>query len=118
MPIHGILKEKIEYVASYVQGSCTDWFLVKKEIVRSMPGHLRTNIGFSIRHRNTKKMLINDFDREVINFWKLLTGIDLFIDPARLHDPTWVHRPKGWALNGNKEKYLQASNAEKKDGDP
>ena len=101
------VKERIEYVASYVQGSLTDWFLLKQEILRSMPAKMRKIVGLSKRHRNTKKMLINDVDREVIAYWELITGIKLWIDPQRLHDPNWVYRKRGWALNGNKERILE-----------
>ena len=113
MPLSDIIREKIEYVASYVQGSCTDWFKVKQEIIRSLPGYMRKKVGFSKRHRNTKKMLINSFDMEVINYWEIITGIRLVIDKERMHDPNWVHRPKGWALNGGKEKILQKEDAPK-----
>lgn len=115
MPLSDIVKEKIEYVASYVQGSLTDWYLIKKEIVRQVPGHYRPHIGFTKRHRSTKKMIMNDVEKEAMELWELLTGIKPVIDPARTHDPNWIPRPKGWALNGGKEKILQAENARKKD---
>jgi hypothetical protein len=115
MPLSDIVKEKIEYVASYVQGSLTDWYLIKKEIMSQVPGHLRAYVGFTKRHRNTKKMIMNDVEKEAMDLWELLTGIKPVIDPARTHDPNWIPRPKGWALNGGKEKILQAENARKKD---
>ena len=115
MPLSNIVKEKIEYVASYVQGSLTDWYLIKKEIMRQVPGHLRPYVGFTKRHRNTKKMIMNDVEKEAMELWELLTGIKPVIDPNRTHDPNWIPRPKGWALNGGKEKLLQAENARKKD---
>lgn len=107
MPLPDSVKEKIEYVASYVQGSLKDWFLLKQEILRSMPGQLRKSVGLSKRHRSTKKMIINDIDKEVIEYWELLTGIKLWIDTNRLHDPKWISRPRGWALNGGKQKATQ-----------
>jgi hypothetical protein len=115
MPLSDILKEKIEYVASYVQRSTSNWCLIKKEIMSQMPGHLRPYVGFSKRHRHTKKMILNDIDKEAMNLWELLTGIKPIIDSAKLHDLNWVHRPKGWALNGGKEKILQAEAARKKE---
>lgn len=101
------VKQRIEYVASYVQGSLTDWFLLKQEILRSMPGQVRKSVGMSKRHRSTKKMVINDVDKEVIAYWELITGVKLWIDPNRLHDPNWIARKKGWALNGGKERALE-----------
>ena len=49
------VKQRIEYVASYVQGSLTDWFLLKQEILRSMPGQVRKSVGMSKRHRVQRK---------------------------------------------------------------
>lgn len=115
MPLSDIVKEKIEYVASYVQGSITDWYLIKREIMIQMPGHLRPYVGFTKRHRNTKKMITNDLEKEAMELWELLTGIRPVIDPSRTHDPSWVYRPRGWALNGGKEKILQEETRRKKD---
>jgi hypothetical protein len=115
MPLSDIVKEKIEYVASYVQGSITDWYLIKREIMIQMPGHLRPYVGFTKRHRNTKKMLINDTEKEAMDLWELLTGIRPVIDLNRTHDPNWIYRPRGWALNGGKEKILQTEAGRKKD---
>jgi len=117
MPLSDYAKERITYVASYVQGSVTDWFLLKKIILQGIPGQHRKSIGMSKRHRSTKKMIINDIDREVIDYWELITGVRLWIDPARLHDPNWIYRPKGWALNGGKEKVLEQENKREKNGD-
>jgi len=118
MPLSNILKEKIEYVASYVQGSLTDWYLIKKEIVRQVPGHHRPYVGFTKRHRSTKKMIMNDIEKEAMELWELLTGIKPVIDPTRTHDSNWVSRPRGWALNGGKTKILQEEATRTKDEDP
>ena len=117
MPLTTILIEKIEYVASYVQASLTDWYLIKREIMRQMPGHLRRYTGFSKRHRHTKKMLMNDVEREAMELWELFTGVKPVIDLARTHDDQWVSRKKGWALNGGKQKLLQEQNAREEAGD-
>jgi hypothetical protein len=117
MPLPNIVKERIEYVASYVQGSLTDWYLIKTEILHQMPGHLRGWVGFTKRHRSTKKMLMNDVEREAMALWELLTGIKPILDPARTHDPGWVYRRRGWALNGGKEKLLQEEAARKTSSD-
>ena len=117
MPLPDYVKERVEYVASYVQGNVTDWFILKRIILQAIPGQHRKSIGLSKRHRSTKKMILNDMDREVIAYWELITGVTLWIDPSRLHDPTWVSRPKGWALNGGKERLLQAETERKANGD-
>ena len=117
MPLPDYIKERVEYVASYVQGNVTDWFILKRIILQAIPGQHRKSIGLSKRHRSTKKMIVNDMDRAVIEYWELITGVKLWIDPARLHDPSWVSRPKGWALNGGKERLLQAETERKANGD-
>lgn len=118
MPLSDFVKEKIIYVASYVQDSITDWFLIKREIIRQIPGFKRQYTGFSKRHKDTKKMIINDTEKEAMKFWELITGVEPVIDPKRIHDPSWVKRPKGWALNGGKEKILQKQNEGKKTESP
>lgn len=117
MPLSDYVKERLEYVASYVQGNVTDWFILKRIILQAIPGQHRKSIGLSKRHRSTKKMIINDMDREVIAYWKLITDVELWVDPARLHDPSWIYRPKGWALNGGKERLLQTETERKANGD-
>jgi hypothetical protein len=106
MALTEFMKERVEYVASYVQGSVTDWFILKCIILQGIPGQHRKSLGLSKRHRSTKKMIMNSIDHEVIAYWELITGVKLRIDPARLHDSNWVSRPKGWALNGGKERVL------------
>ncbi len=117
MPLPNSVKEKLEYVASYVRGSLTDWFLLKTVILQSFRGIERKAVGLSKRHRSTKKMFVNDTDKEVIEYWELLTGVKLWIDPQRLHNPNWISRPKGWALNGGKERAIEEEANRKKNGD-
>jgi len=66
--------EQIHEVASYV-GDCDDWVTVKKEIMRGIPSTLRSK--FSRRHPITKEQQPNDFDREVINYYREVTGVEL-----------------------------------------
>lgn len=117
MTLPDYLKEKIDYVASYVQNNVTDWFLLKRIILQAIPGQYRKTVGLSKRHRSTKKMVLNDMDKEVIAYWELITGVKLWVDPSRLHDSSWVSRPKGWALNGGKERLLQTETEREKNGD-
>jgi hypothetical protein len=114
MPLSQDVKERIEFVASYVQGSLTDWFLLKQVILRAFPGQIRKQAGLSKRNNSTKKMVINDADLEVMAYWELLTGVKVVIDPKRLHDPEWISRPRGWALNGGKQKELEKEVGRKK----
>ena len=83
--------------------------------MRQIPGHFRAYVGFTKRNRNTKKMITNDIEKEAMALWELFTGIKPVIDPKRTHDPNWIPRPRGWALNGGKERILQEENAPIKD---
>ena len=90
------LQEHIDYVIEYVGDSSNDWFVIKMEIINRFPPKERSR--FSRRHYSTKKHILNSFDYEVINYWKKKTGVDLWIDPNKLHPEDWIQRPKGWGL--------------------
>ena len=68
------VQQQIREVASYV-GDCDDWVTVKKEIMRGIPSALRSK--FSRRHPITKEQQPNDFDRQVINYYREITGVEL-----------------------------------------
>jgi len=88
--------EYIDYVIQYVGTFSNDWFTIKKEIVNCYPRKERTK--FSRRHYSTKLFFINDFEKEIIKYWKEKTGIQLFIDEKKLHPTSWKRNPKGWGL--------------------
>lgn len=85
----------IDYLFDYI-GDETDWLKIKIELVNLCPPKVKKL--FSRRHYSTKKHIINDFDRKVIEYIQTTTGRVLFIDQTRMHDPNWIHKPKGWAL--------------------
>ena len=95
-PLTDYQKERIAFVADYVQDTTQDWLLVKRHLINAFNPPNR--IFFSTRHPQTKKHFINEFDEVVINHWQSLTGVKLEIEPEKLHDPCWVYKPKGWAL--------------------
>jgi len=66
--------EQLHFVASYV-GDCDDWVTVKKEILRGIPSPLRKR--FSRRDSRTKEQWLNDFEKELINYYREQTGVDL-----------------------------------------
>ncbi len=68
--------EQIRIVAEYA-GDCDDWVTIKKEIMKGCPSHLRKN--FSRRDPITKEQNPNDFDRAVIEEYKLISNVDLII---------------------------------------
>lgn len=90
------LKQIIDYAAEYIEDSTDDWFEVKKQLVNLFPPKQRS--CFSRRHFSTKKHTINEFEQEVMAYWKAKTGVELEIDESRLHDPNWKQRPRGWGL--------------------
>lgn len=97
------IKQKIDEVVTYVGNTTTDWLRVKREILNILPAKDRSL--FSKRHFSTKKQVPNDFDREVMDYWKERTGITLFFDPSHLHDETsWIYKPRGHGLQGFNQK--------------
>jgi hypothetical protein len=88
--------DKIHFVASYIGDSTDDWLTIKQQIVISLPWKHRSL--FSRRHEQSKKQVINDFEKEVMEEWEKKTGVCPAIDSAKLHDPTKTIRKHGWAL--------------------
>jgi hypothetical protein len=104
------LKEKIDLAIEFVDGTSTDWFRIKPVLINMFPLTDRTR--FSRRHYSTKKQILNLFDKAVINYWKEKTGVELWINPEKLHNPSWKRNPAGWGLFAiNKERI---ENAKKK----
>jgi len=68
--------ESVDFVSSYV-GDCNDWVTIKKQIMRGIPSRLRKN--FSTRDPITKEQNINQFEKDVINYYKELTGMNLIL---------------------------------------
>ena len=62
------------FVASYAN-DCDDWVTVKKEIMNGVHSTLRKN--FSRRDQKTKNQYLNDFEKELIKYYKELTDIEL-----------------------------------------
>ena len=76
MTIPDRIREQVEFVASYV-GDCDDWVTVKKEVMRGIPSPLRKN--FSTRDPRTKEQWLNDFEKELINYYYRSTGTRLVL---------------------------------------
>jgi|TARA_R110001583_G_C5563381_1_gene401394 hypothetical protein len=66
--------EQINFVVLYV-ADCDDWVEIKKQILLGIPSKLRCK--FSTRDPKTKEQHLNDFEKEIIQFWKEKTGITL-----------------------------------------
>jgi hypothetical protein len=68
--------EEVRFVSSYA-GSCDDWVTVKKEVMKGLPPKLRKN--FSTRDPKTKEQSLNNFEKNIINYYKEITGIALVL---------------------------------------
>jgi len=110
MPLTPKLKQHIAYVASICEGIEAEWPIVKRMIVSCFAPHERKGIGFSRRHETTRKLFLNETDKEAIAYWKELTGVDLKLDPNHLHDLSWVYRPQGWGLPSVRHRYEPRKN--------
>jgi len=100
--------QKVEYVAKYIETSSDDWFRVKKELLATCAPKERA--FFSRRHKTSKKHFLNDFELELIKTWKQLTGVELKVDPAKLHTPEDERPPRYWALMQLNKKRQEAAN--------
>jgi len=96
MAIPKKLRNIIDYTTTYVGKSSKDWFRIKAEIINQFPPKERSR--FSRRHYSTKKHILNSFDKEVIEYWESKVGVELWIDPKKLHPENWEQKPHGWAL--------------------
>lgn len=91
------LHKKIIQDAIHIVGDTTkDWFAIKLQIIYLFPAKERKN--FSRRHYSSKKHTINDFDKQVMDFWEKESGIKLEIDESKLHPKDWNPNKKGWGL--------------------
>lgn len=103
------LANRVHYVAKYIGDETTDWIRVKKELLNALAPKDRS--FFSRRHKTSKKHFVNDFEKEVMKFWETLTGIQLQIDPQKLHTPQDERPPRHWALMElNKQRQEAARN--------
>jgi hypothetical protein len=68
------LKAHVRYVAAYIGTASDSWPVIKKHIVVSIDGRKRRGLGFSQRHRCTKKLVLNEFGKD---FGVIPTG-DMF----------------------------------------
>jgi len=71
-----IILDKVGFVSEYVD-DCDDWVSVKKQVLLNLPPRLRKN--FSTRDSITKEQWLNTFERELIIYYRDLTGISLIL---------------------------------------
>ena len=70
------IKEFFKEVSVYA-GDCDDWVEIKKEVMKYLSAPVKSN--FSRRHPVTKNHTLNQFEEEMINYYKELTGILLVV---------------------------------------
>ena len=66
----------ISLVSSYVD-DCDDWMIVKKQVLLNLPSRLRKH--FSTRDPKTKEQNLNQFEKDLIIYYKETIGIDLVV---------------------------------------
>ena len=69
-----LIFDKVNFIATYAS-SVDDWMIIKKEILKQLPSHLRSH--FSTRDPKTKQPSLNDLEKNIIKHWKTLTGTTL-----------------------------------------
>ncbi|NBQ47294.1 MAG: hypothetical protein EBU33_02420 [Sphingobacteriia bacterium] len=70
------MEEALRYVLAYAS-DISEWMVLKKELLKYLPASARK--VFSTRHPVTKEQSLNDFERKVIEYWKGLTGVELYL---------------------------------------
>ena len=70
------VKEAFRQVSSYT-GDCDDWVAIKKQVLLTIPSELRKL--FSTRDSKTKEQSLNNFEKQMIIYYKDTTGIDLIL---------------------------------------
>ena len=68
--------DQVDFVASYAI-DCDDWVTIKKQIMLGLPPILRKN--FSTRDPKTKEQSLNNFEKELINYYRDKTGTTLVL---------------------------------------
>jgi len=108
------LRDRIDEVALYVGDTTSDYLIVKRQLINNFPTPDRAL--FSARHPCTKKHILNDFDHAIMAYWEGATGVQLKVEPDKLHNPGWEHRKKGWALTLLNEQRKQRRNEREEQG--
>jgi|TARA_Y100000034_G_scaffold123815_1_gene171144 hypothetical protein len=75
-PEEGSILDQVRFVASYTE-SCDDWVTIKKEVMKGLPSFLRKH--FSTRDPITKEQNLNDFEKELISYYREITGVSLIL---------------------------------------
>jgi len=70
------IEEAVNIIHSYAN-SITEWKVLKKELLKCL--HPTERKLFSTRDKKTKELNFNDVELEIIQYWKKLTDVDLYL---------------------------------------
>ena len=102
------IKPKIKFVSLYVGDSTSSWPKVKTQILNAIPSKYRTL--FQTRDELTKQHKPpSEFEKLVINYWKELTNVDLFIPEEKQFNSAIVRKPKScyWTIAIARKKKIE-----------
>lgn len=71
------IQQAVELAAGYMKNETDDWVTIKRMLLLVLPSKYRSL--FSTRDPHTKEQRVNDFERNVINLWQELTGVELVL---------------------------------------
>tara|TARA_A100001515_G_C4534696_1_gene198105 strand:- start:83 stop:355 length:273 start_codon:yes stop_codon:yes gene_type:complete len=71
-----LIFEEIKFVSTFAK-DCDDWVTIKKEVMKNISPRLRKN--FSTRDPITKNQHLNEFEKQLINYYRDITGITLVL---------------------------------------
>lgn len=75
--INDEFKEAISFIYSYAP-NISEWKILKRELLKILSSDFRH--FFSTRDSKTKKQNFNDFERSVVEYWKIFTGTELLVN--------------------------------------
>lgn len=111
------LRKRILEAILFVGNEIDDFIVVKRELINLMPRSERKM--FSKRHWTTKKHVLNDLEKEIIEFWEQETGVKLKLYPEKAHPENWEQKKVGWGLSLiNKERQRIAYESRQKKQKP
>jgi hypothetical protein len=86
------MKIYIDYMIQVVNGSTNDWLRIRKVLISMLPFQYRSL--FSRRDNSTRKIVLNEFDYEVMKYWKHKTksNHDFYIDYSKTHPTNHIRK--------------------------
>ena len=69
-----IVDEALQFISSYAP-EIADWKVLKRELLKTLPPPARSQ--FSTRDPLTKRQNFNDFEKQVTERWREITGVDV-----------------------------------------